>query len=92
MAGGYSRSVSSMNQRELQRLVAVRAACASGEARARRLGARLTQGELASTLGVAQSTVALWESGHRTPRGEAALRYADLLDTLPALDAPGVSA
>lgn len=44
-----------------------------------------SQAEIASAAQVAQSTVALWETGQRVPRGDAALRYADVLESLGPL-------
>lgn len=71
-----------MKQRDLERLSAVRVACRNGQARAIRVNAGLTQDEIAQTVRRSQTTVALWESGQRVPRGEAALRYADVLESL----------
>jgi transcriptional regulator with XRE-family HTH domain len=72
---------------DLARLTRVRVAAANGRARALRQAAGLTQAEIAAAVGVAQPTVALWESGRRVPRGAAALRYAEALETLEAVDA-----
>jgi DNA-binding transcriptional regulator YiaG len=65
-----------------ERLQAVRTRIKSGEARQIREAARLTQSELARSVGVDHTTLCRWESGERLPRGEAALRYAALLDRL----------
>ena len=59
-----------------------RGLAASGEARERRLAARLSIAELAAEVGVAPATVSRWESGQRRPRGAAAIRYERLLDDL----------
>lgn len=67
---------------DLARLQRVRAAAANGRACQVRQQAGLTQLEIAEAVGVAQPTVALWESGKRVPRGAAALRYAEALETL----------
>lgn len=73
-----------MNHAPILRLAGVRAAAASGEARRLREAARLSIGEVAKACGVDQSTVWRWERGTRRPRGESALRYADLIDSLRA--------
>ena len=51
-------------------------------ARAIRDAAGVSQQQLADELGVNRVTVARWELGERTPRGELRLRYTDLLDEL----------
>lgn len=63
-------------------LAGVRALAATGEARRIRTRAQLSLGDIAQTCGVAPSTVHRWESGHRVPRGEPALRYGALLSAL----------
>jgi transcriptional regulator with XRE-family HTH domain len=54
-------------------------------ARAIRLGAGVTQQELADELAVDRVTVARWEAGDRTPRGQLRLRYVQVLEQLAAL-------
>ena len=39
-----------------------------------------TQGSLAETLGVSKGTVAMWETGKRTPDFETLIRLSDLFD------------
>jgi DNA-binding transcriptional regulator YiaG len=73
---------SGMAQAQILRLVRVRAAASSGEARRLREAAQLSISEVASVCGVDQSTVWRWERGTRSPRGLAALRYGDLIETL----------
>jgi DNA-binding transcriptional regulator YiaG len=73
---------SGMAQAQILRLVRVRAAASSGEARRLREAAQLSIGEVASVCGVDQSTVWRWERGARSPRGPAALKYGDLIDSL----------
>jgi transcriptional regulator with XRE-family HTH domain len=51
-------------------------------ARSIRQAAGVTQHELADELGIDRVTVARWELGERTPRGELRLRYIRLLDEL----------
>jgi len=58
----------------------------SGAARAVRVGAGLSLGEMGRGVGpgVSPSTVLRWERGDRTPRGELAVSYLELLDRLAA--------
>jgi len=56
----------------------------SGEAKAIRLGAELSLAEVGSPVGVGPATVYHWENGKRVPHGEAALKYASVLDALVA--------
>jgi transcriptional regulator with XRE-family HTH domain len=62
--------------------------------RAARLRVVLTQGELASALGVDRSTVAKWESGERAMTVSTLTRAAQVLRIPPAalLEEPGRSA
>jgi DNA-binding transcriptional regulator YiaG len=64
-------------------LAAVRRMIRSGEARAIREQARISQAELARSIGASQGAVSHWENGVRMPHGHLALR---LLATLVALD------
>jgi DNA-binding transcriptional regulator YiaG len=52
--------------------------------RAIRLGAGLSQSDVAEILGVHRETVHRWEAGDRTPRGALLVAYVDLLDKLRA--------
>lgn len=54
----------------------------SGQARAIRLAADLSQQEVAQLVGVSGAAVSRWEAGIRSPRGKAALRYAQVLSGL----------
>jgi transcriptional regulator with XRE-family HTH domain len=65
--------------RRLEQLSRVRELAASGEARRLRLGARLSQGEVAAACGTSPSAVSRWESGERVPRGRAAEKYAAII-------------
>ncbi|MFG3110566.1 helix-turn-helix domain-containing protein [Streptomyces tendae] len=67
---------------QVLRLAEVRAATASGEATRLRVEAQLSIGEVARACGVDQSTVWRWENGERRPRGNAALLYGQLIETL----------
>jgi transcriptional regulator with XRE-family HTH domain len=71
-----------MTKAHALRLVHLRAAISSGEAREIRVAARLSISEMAAACGVDQSTLWRWEQGKRLPRGEHAVRYADVLDSL----------
>lgn len=51
-------------------------------ARAIRDAAGVSQRQVADELGINRVSVARWELGARTPRGELRLRYVDLLDEL----------
>jgi DNA-binding transcriptional regulator YiaG len=53
--------------------------------RAIRVGAGLSQADVAECLGVHRESVSRWESGHRTPRGRVLVDYVALLDELRAL-------
>jgi DNA-binding transcriptional regulator YiaG len=67
---------------ELLIIAEAREAADSGTARAARTGARLTQREIGSACGVSAKTVAMWETGQRTPQGAAALAYGKVLREL----------
>ncbi len=71
-----------MNNEELLALRDVRAQARTGAARATRLAAGLSLAEVASALGVSHVTVYRWEVGQRTPTGDRALAYKQLLDQL----------
>lgn len=63
----------------------VRSLAETGEARRRRVEARLSVTEAARTLDVAPATLSRWEHGQRRPRGALALRYAQFLNELSEL-------
>ena len=67
-----------------ERLAHVRRLTASGLARSIRIAARVSQSEVAQEAGVTPSAIARWEGGSRLPRGEAALRYLEVLTSLQA--------
>jgi DNA-binding transcriptional regulator YiaG len=67
---------------EAEKLQALRTRTTSGEARKIREAAHLSLSDIARSVGAHYSTVSRWESGGRLPRGEAALRYAALLERL----------
>lgn len=71
-----------MTKAHALRLVQLRAAISTGETRRLRVEARLSISEMAAACGVDQSTLWRWEQGKRLPRGEHAVRYADVLDSL----------
>jgi DNA-binding transcriptional regulator YiaG len=66
----------------VERLARARAMTTTGEARSVRKRSRLSLADVGRTVGVDTSTVGRWERGERVPRGDAAWRYADLLDRL----------
>ena len=65
-----------------ERLQELRTLTTSGKARDIRVAARLTQSEIARSVGVHYSAISRWESGEHLPTGESALRYAALLERL----------
>jgi DNA-binding transcriptional regulator YiaG len=75
-----------MNTDDLLDLVAARDMARSGIARAIRVGADVSQGEVAAICVVTVSAVSRWERGERAPRGEAGARYGALLRELVARD------
>jgi DNA-binding transcriptional regulator YiaG len=74
-----------MESNDLQELADVRALASSGLARSIRIAASLSLTEVAAEVGVAPSTVHRWETGARSPRGEAARSYARILKDLRGL-------
>lgn len=71
-----------MDQAQVLRIVELRTAVSTGEARRLRVAAQLSIGEVARSCGVDQSTVWRWEKGVRRPRGSGALEYAELIAEL----------
>jgi DNA-binding transcriptional regulator YiaG len=72
-----------MNELEkLLLLASLRAALDDGRAQRARENAGLSQAEMSRGIEVSASTLNSWESKRRRPRGEAALRYARLLELL----------
>lgn len=72
-------------QTQLRQIAEVRRMFRDGEAERVRRGAGISQSELARTIGVASSTVSLWESGDRVPRSSVALLCWQILSTLRGL-------
>lgn len=64
------------------RLARLRQQLRSGRAKAIRLESGFTQTEVAKLIGVPPYTLCRWEQATRSPRGQAALRLAALLDRL----------
>lgn len=64
----------------------------SKTARDIRIRAGLTEEDMAQALGVTQSTISRWEGGSRQPRGDAAIRWAELLAKLERVNADAASA
>lgn len=63
----------------VQQLVVVRHLARTGEARRRRVAARLSLAEVADELDVSAATVSRWERGERLPKGSRAIAYGALL-------------
>jgi transcriptional regulator with XRE-family HTH domain len=78
-----------MTENDLLKLATVRAAARSGEAKELRVRAGLSQAEIAEACGVRRPTVGAWESGTRSPHGDAALAYARVLGRLRHAGAAG---
>ncbi len=74
-----------MDVEQVVALAELRRKCRTGEARRIRIEAGVSQSEAGAPAGVGPAVVSRWENGERAPRGEAALRYAELLDDLAAL-------
>jgi DNA-binding transcriptional regulator YiaG len=64
----------------------------SGRAVEIRKAARLSQGEVAAFCRVDPAAVSRWESRNRSPRGEAAIRFAQLMRALEAQSKTGAAA
>lgn len=73
-----------MTQTTAVDLARLRTWTANGKALAIRQEARLSRAEVASEIQVHESSIANWETGRRTPRGEAAARYFTFLSALAA--------
>ncbi len=69
------------------RLAAVRELADTGRLREQRLRSRLSLAEVAEAVGATAAAVSRWERGLRRPRGEAAIRYLDLLEQLDQSEA-----
>jgi DNA-binding transcriptional regulator YiaG len=67
---------------DLQELSALRALLRSGAAGSIRTAAGLSLAEVAAVLQTSKTTVLRWERGERTPRGDLALAYWELLQRL----------
>lgn len=81
-----------MTTDEILSMARLRLRCRNGTARAIRERAGLSQSEMASGAGTEESYISRWERGLVQPRGQAALRYAALLDAVAAADCESVSA
>lgn len=75
------------NHRDLTRLAEVRRMYRNGEARALRIASAVSQAELARAIGASRSALSLWESGRRSPHGDAALRCWIVLEAMRAMAA-----
>jgi transcriptional regulator with XRE-family HTH domain len=77
---------------DTEQLSWVRGLCASGEAKNIRTQAGVSPEEIARDVGCAAPTVYRWENGLRSPKGEIALKYAQVMRRLDRLNKPRVSA
>jgi DNA-binding transcriptional regulator YiaG len=68
----------------IKALARIRELAVSGRAREIRQRHSLSLTEMAAAIPAGANTVARWEVGDRRPRGEAALRWLEILDSLEA--------
>jgi DNA-binding transcriptional regulator YiaG len=71
-----------MHLDDVEKISRARSLAASGEGRSKREGVSVTMRELASAIGVDAATLSRWETGTTAPRGPAAIRWLDALETL----------
>lgn len=71
-----------MNVSDTLELSRVRKRLRIGQAERIRTAAGLSLAEIAEPVGVSAATVHRWETGQRTPHGDAAVRYGRLLTRL----------
>lgn len=71
-----------MDMDDIQRLAAARRHAAAGTGREIRVAAGISLAEVAGAIGVDESTVWRWEKRRSRPRGEQAIRWANLLERL----------
>lgn len=77
---------------DLRTLSEVRVLARSGAARSIRLAAGLSLTELGAVVGVTGPAIYRWETGDRSPRGVAAIRYAEVLRGLTDRHRPATRA
>ena len=70
---------------DTEHLAWVRGLCTSGQAQQIRESAGVSRREVARDADIAEPTVYRWEHGLRTPKGDAALRYAKVMRRLERL-------
>jgi DNA-binding transcriptional regulator YiaG len=75
----------------VEKLIDARIATRTGGARKLREQAGLSQEEIADAIGVTRACVSRWEAGARRPTGDAAQRYAQLLDLLARRAREGIA-
>lgn len=71
-----------MTKEALLGVAAARRYAQSGAGLAIRKRARLSQREVGAVVGTTGQSIGNWETGVSAPRGEAAIRWAELLDAL----------
>jgi DNA-binding transcriptional regulator YiaG len=71
-----------MDELDLLSLSRARQLAADGTARAIRVSAALSLGDVARQLGTSAATVLRWERGDRVPHGQLAILYGKLLEQL----------
>jgi transcriptional regulator with XRE-family HTH domain len=77
-----------MHLEDMVRIARLRADVQARRVRPVRQNAGLSQREVAAAIQVSPSTIAQWERAARLPHGEAALRYAALLQQLRRIKRP----
>ena len=71
-----------MTKEALLGIAAARRYAQSGTGLVIRKRARLSQREVGAAVGTSGQSIGNWETGVSAPRGEAAIRWAELLDSL----------
>lgn len=71
-----------MTPQEVVQLMVARRHSTEGTGRAIRIASGLSMREIADAIGATESRLSRWETGNARPTGEAAARWAQLLDEL----------
>lgn len=83
------RPYSSLMALAIDEVLRARSLAANGLGRAIRLAADASLSEVGEAVGVSGPTISRWENGKRRPRGDRAVRYAQVLDQLQQHAAQG---
>ncbi len=71
-----------MSPRHTVLLATARTYSATGQGRSIRIRARLSQRDIARAIGSTEPVICRWETGQRMPSGEAAVKWAELLNQI----------